>query len=283
MLKLLLPLTLTAALGLAAPALASASTSPSANWSGYAAHGKGAKFKQVSASWREPSGECTATGQHTYSAFWVGIGGYSLTSGALEQIGTEFDCTATGTAKLSAWYELVPASSRSLKLTVHAGDLMHASVNISGEQVQLTLTDETRHKTFTKTITDHTIDNTSAEWITEAPSECSSTNRCVTLPLADFDQVAFSGAKATTTTGEESGVTSKHWDTTEIVLAAGGTERFASTASTDDFEATPSALTAGGSDFAVAYTAPTTSTTTTPTTPTGPPGGFQPGSGGAPA
>ena len=47
--------------------------------------------------------------RRTSLAIWVGLGGYSLTSGELEQIGTEADCDAHGRASYYVWYELVPA------------------------------------------------------------------------------------------------------------------------------------------------------------------------------
>jgi Peptidase A4 family len=40
------------------------------------------------------------------------------------------------------------------------------------------------------------IDASSAEWIVEAPSACANARTCAILPLADFSQVAFTGATA---------------------------------------------------------------------------------------
>src|SRR5437763_15356790 len=77
-----------------APA-ALADTVTSSNWSGYAAHKRGVKFDQVSATWTQPAPVCT-NGEPTYSSFWVGLGGFSASSNAVEQIGTELDCTAAG-------------------------------------------------------------------------------------------------------------------------------------------------------------------------------------------
>ena len=54
---------------------------------------------------------CTA-GIPAYSAFWVGLGGYASTARKhLEQVGTEADCDSNGVAHYSAWYELVPQAS----------------------------------------------------------------------------------------------------------------------------------------------------------------------------
>jgi Peptidase A4 family len=90
-------------------ASADAATTLSSNWAGYVVTPKrsGTKFKTVSGTWVVPQGTC-GSGSSDYSATWVGIGGYRSSSQALEQTGTAFDCTADGTARYSAWYELVP-------------------------------------------------------------------------------------------------------------------------------------------------------------------------------
>jgi hypothetical protein len=45
--------------------------------------------------WVQPKVTCTA-GQPSYSAFWVGLGGFSTDAQALEQIGTESNCDSRG-------------------------------------------------------------------------------------------------------------------------------------------------------------------------------------------
>src|SRR6516162_5175014 len=111
---------LTVAAALAVAPVALANTTRSTNWAGYAVHRAGVSFRQVSGTWIQPSAICVK-GQPSYSAAWVGLGGYNPTSGALEQIGTEVDCTAAGKVTSSAWYELVPAPSRAISLPVAAG------------------------------------------------------------------------------------------------------------------------------------------------------------------
>ena len=39
-------------------------------------------------------------GRESYSAVWVGLGGYSENASALEQIGTDADCSRSGAAVL---------------------------------------------------------------------------------------------------------------------------------------------------------------------------------------
>ena len=54
----------------------------------------------------------TCAGAHTsFAAFWVGLGGYSLHSRALEQIGSEADCDRQGALFYYAWFEFYPVDS----------------------------------------------------------------------------------------------------------------------------------------------------------------------------
>jgi hypothetical protein len=246
-----------------APA-ASADSTQSSNWAGYAVHHHGVRFSKVTGTWTQPRATCTP-GQATYSSVWVGIGGYDLDSQALEQIGTESDCTASGRAVSSAWYELVPSASHPIKVTVSPGDRVRAGVTIAGGEVTVTLTDLTRHRSFTKRLHPATIDATSAEWILEAPSLCSSASSCETLPLADFGSAGFSAAAATTTTGVPGTIADRRWTRTKINLAAGG-RTFVSNPSGPSATAVPSTLSAQGSAFTVTYRGGSTSMT--PTTPT---------------
>ena len=168
------PARLALATGLAAAALgahstlAGAATAVSSNWSGYAV--TGTTFRSVSGSWVQPAASCTSsTATTTASAFWVGLGGDSSSSKALEQTGTEADCLADGTVRYSAWYELVPASSVRVRLAVAAGDRIAGSVKASGRSVTVELRDLTTGTSFRKTLTMATPDTSSAEWIAEAP------------------------------------------------------------------------------------------------------------------
>lgn len=260
-------LAVAAALLLAPPALAD--TTQSSNWAGYAIHKSGVTFRKVAGSWTQPSATCTP-GERTFSSVWVGLGGYNERSNALEQIGTETDCSASGRLVSSAWYELVPAPSRTIRMTVKPGDRLRASVDVTGDVVRLQLVDLTRHRSFTRTVGDSTLDLTSAEWIVEAPSECAGSYSCQTLPLADFGSATFSGARAVTTTGHASGIASRKWVTTRITLAGAGQHRFIGNPSgAAGAVATPSALLGDDNSFTVTYGGSTTTppTTTVPTVP----------------
>src|SRR3954468_5729273 len=155
-----------------APAAAAATAETSSNWAGYAVSKSGVKYRRVSATWIQKPVDCSAAGR-TFSAYWVGLGGLSESSQALEQIGTDADCTSGGRATYSAWYELVPAAAVDIRsLPVRAGDKLAATGDLRGHTVNLRLTNVTRKQTFKKPLTAAQVDVSSAEWIVEAPSLC---------------------------------------------------------------------------------------------------------------
>jgi len=251
-----------AAAGLCSAPAALARTTTSSNWAGYAVHHPGVSFRQVSGTWTQPRASCVA-GQPSYSAVWVGIGGFKPTSDALEQIGTEVDCQSTGTPVSSAWYELVPAPSKTISFVVQPGDVVHATVTVVGHQVTLVLQNRTRNRTFRKTVFAPSIDVSSAEWIVEAPSECINQFACQALPLANFGSVAFDSATATSTSGSTGSILDPKWWKTQIRLTPGA-QRFIVARQTSDSAgtATPSTLQADGTQFDVTYsTVPVTQQT----------------------
>ena len=230
-----------------------AKTTTSSNWAGFAVHHPGVSFRTVSGTWTQPAASCIA-GQSSYSAVWVGIGGFKPTSDALEQIGTEVDCNAAGKAVSSAWYELVPAPSKTTSFVVHPGDVVHATVTVIDHQVTLVLENRTRHRIFSKTLFAPSIDVSSAEWIVEAPSECINQFACQALPLADFGSVTFDSASTTSTKGTTGSILDARWWRTTIRLTPGA-ERFILARQTSDSAgtATPSTLRSAGSQFDVTY------------------------------
>jgi hypothetical protein len=262
-----LPAALVTALSLLfAPAALATSSSVSSNWAGYSVHRSGVKFRKVVGTWIQPSATCTA-GERTYSSVWVGLGGFSTNSKALEQIGTEIDCNAAGKVVSSAWNELVPAPSRDIRMRVDPGDEVNAGVVVVDHKVTVTLKDLTRGTTFTRTVKASPIDVTSADWIIEAPSECEGTSFCQPLSLADFGTASFTRARAETVSGHTGTISDRRWVTTKITLASQGEHFINGPQQTTAAQALPSTLTAGGSAFSVVYQASTT-TTTGPPTPT---------------
>jgi Peptidase A4 family len=241
------------AVGLAFAPAALADTTQSTNWAGYAVHRPGVSFHQVSARWIQPTASCVA-GTPSYSSAWVGLGGYSPSSNALEQIGTELDCTAAGKTASSAWYELVPAPSKTIPLAVQPGDLMHATVTVSGHRVVVELDNLTSHHRFRKTLHSPAIDVSSAEWIVEAPSECISQFACQALPLADFGSMRFDSASAVASNGRAGTITGGDWARTKIKLTPGSQRLLVSRTSTDaGGAASPSALRGRGTRFNVTF------------------------------
>jgi hypothetical protein len=202
----------------ALPAHAHAATtkSASANWAGYAVSKPGTRFRRVSATWVQPAASC-APGPRRYSAYWLGLGGYHSNSGALEQIGTQVDCSSLGEAFYSAWYELVPAGPVSIKMPVHPGDTVSASVSVSGHKARLYLANRTTGAVFSARVRAPHIDLSSAEWIVEAPSACDMT--CTPLPLANFGSASFGSAGATTTSGHRGVIADPAWSRTGISLS----------------------------------------------------------------
>jgi hypothetical protein len=187
---------------------------------------------------------------------WVGLGGYSLTSNSLEQVGTELDCKLGGQVSSSAWYELVPSPSHRIKLQVHPGDRINASVRSAGGAVDVSIQDATMHHRFHKTFHPSGVDVTSAEWILEAPSACVfGSTACQTLPLTDFGQAAFSNARAQTAAGQVGTISSSAWHRTKINLTAQG-QVFTGNRpgiTTLGASATPSSLNSFGGTFTVTY------------------------------
>ena len=150
----------------------------STNWAGYAA--TGSTYTSVSTTFTQPKVTCTSGDQ--YSAFWVGLDGYS--SDSVEQTGTEADC-AGKTAEYSAWIEMYPADPVTYSNTVKAGDVITETVTEASNKYTLTLVDSTEGWTKTTTKTESGLARSSAEVIAEAPYSNE------VLPLANFGKVTF--------------------------------------------------------------------------------------------
>jgi Peptidase A4 family len=250
-----LPLAALGLLGVANAAPAGAAT-VSSNWAGYVASpASGSRFGSVSGSWTEPAATCSA-GRETYSAAWVGLGGDSEGARALEQTGTDADCTRGGRAVYSAWYELIPAGPVKVALKVHPGDTMTASVTVRGRDVTLRLRDLTTGARYSATRKVSSVDTSSAEWIVEAPSVCSATGVCGPLALTDFGTVAFSLATATAA-AHTGPADDPAWSAGALELRQNALRRlagrFGHSSATGTISAIPSALTSETGAFTVAW------------------------------
>ena len=176
--------------------LAGAQQATSQNWSGYVAQSStGQSFSSVSGSWVEPA-VSSSTNNDGYAAFWVGLGGASQQSQALEQVGTSAE-TVDGQTTHYAWYELVPSAQVKLPLSIHAGDHISAKVAVDGTTVTISLSDRTTGQSSTKALQMSDPDISSADWIAEAPAAELSDGSMQILPLANFGNVTFANASAT--------------------------------------------------------------------------------------
>ena len=206
------------ATALLAPAVAGA-TDVSSNWAGYVAQPSpsgGSSFSSVSGSWTEPSATCERS-RESYSAVWVGLGGFREDAGGLEQLGTDADCSSAGKVSYSSWFELLPAEAITVHLTVRPGNRMTASVTVRDHDVTLRLRDLSTGARFSITRRAPDVDISSAEWIVEAPSVCASAGGCRTLALTDFGEVAFSSASATSL-GHTGPISDPAWSATALEL-----------------------------------------------------------------
>jgi hypothetical protein len=189
----------------------------STNWSGYAVSGSDGAYNSVSSNWTEPTATCNDDGDE-YAAFWVGLDGYN--SDSVEQTGTDSDCDG-GTPDYYGWYEMYPADPVYFDNPVYPGDSMSASVNVSGDTYTLTLTDNTQGWTQTENETESGLSDSSAEVITEAPSD-----EYGPLPLADFGTVNYSGS---TVNGQSMG----SQDPTQIIMVGSSGDQLDNTSSID--------------------------------------------------
>jgi hypothetical protein len=247
-------------------------TASSANWSGYVAGGT--QFSSVSGSWVEPEANCSS-GQG-YSSYWVGLGGAASGSQALEQTGTEMDCSDTGAASHHAWYELVPAAPVNLDLNISAGDHMTGKVTVNGTNVTISLSDETTGQSATKNLQMDNPDASSAEWIAEAPSQCDGSG-CQPLPLADFGKVSFSNSTATAN-GHTGTISDSNWSSQSVQLDGGAGDGFVN--GTSSATAVPSSLSSDGSSFSASWgSGGQTTSAADPGTSGYPGGGYGDGSG----
>ena len=154
----------------------------SRNWSGYVA--TGATYTSVTGTWIVAKPDPKTPG---IDATWVGIGGATTTD--LVQAGTEATVNPDGTVTYDAWTETLPQSTRTVTLSVSAGDTV--TVNLTEQSAGSWLIDMknvTTGRSYTTTVR-YSSSKTSAEWIEEAPS----IGRGI-APLDSFGTVKFSAA-----------------------------------------------------------------------------------------
>ena len=166
------------------PGNPASSSSSSSNWSGYAA--SGGTFTSVTGTWTVPQVSSASAGA---DATWVGIGGMS--SRDLIQAGTQATVTTNGGVRYEAWIEMLPQTSRTVALSVSAGDSVTVSITAkSGNDWAIALKNNTTGETYDQTV-QYASSLSSAEWVQEAPSA----GRGI-VPLDNFGTLAVSKASA---------------------------------------------------------------------------------------
>ena len=174
------------ALAQISPPDSGAGSNSSYNWAGYVASGAG--YTSVSGNWTVP--QIPSTTNFTADASWIGIGGVNNTD--LIQTGTQA-ITSGSSATYQAWYEMLPAVSQPISITVNPGDSISASIAESGtNQWTISLRDNTNGQNF-QTVVSYDSSGSNAEWIEEMPSQGNN----AFIPLDNFGTIQFSGAAAT--------------------------------------------------------------------------------------
>jgi hypothetical protein len=178
------------------------------NWAGYIVasdlQNPQASVTGVSASWTVPA--VTISSQDTFSAVWIGIGGYF--DDTLIQTGTEHD-SIQGQSEYSAWLELLPQNSLIIdSIAVSPGDQISASIQLvdaNTDQWSIYIKDLTKNQEYTSSFF-YVSPQLSAEWIIERPEITSRRSRGTLTSLADVGTVKF--ASCQTTIGGETGTIS---------------------------------------------------------------------------
>jgi hypothetical protein len=184
---------------------ASVLSSNDTNWAGYIVasdvQNPQANVTGVSASWTVPT--VTITSQDTFSAVWIGIGGFF--GSTLIQTGTEQD-SVQGQSEYSAWVEFLPQNSITIDtMTISPGDQMNASIQLVDanlDQWNVFIQDLTNTQDYTGSFF-YTSSQLSAEWIVERPEISSPRSRGTLTNLTDVGAVTFTNCQATI--GSETG------------------------------------------------------------------------------
>ena len=203
-----------------------ASGNLSTNWSGY---GESGAFTSIGGSWTVPAVVATA-GATRYSSTWIGIDG--LANRFLIQTGTESDVIG-GVVRYDAWTEVLPQPERVVpRMTVGPGNHMTAIIRqVSGRTWTITVSDTTTGTSYTLT-RKYKGPGASAEWIEERPQ----VGRNLAT-LAPYGSTTFTGLTADGTV--------PHLVAADAISMIGN--------SPSQVISTPSALSASGTAFSVAY------------------------------
>jgi len=143
----------------------------------------------ISGSWTVPA--VSPSQGDTFSAVWVGIGGYG--ENTLIQTGT-LQGYRNGGLTYYAWYELLPSTAiRIESMNVEPGDSMTASISLVNANLNswlIEINDVTSGESFSRTVVYNSA-RLSAEWIVERPTVSGNITKC-----ADFGSVTFTDCQA---------------------------------------------------------------------------------------
>jgi hypothetical protein len=171
------------------------------NWSGYnqgTLEKGGAQFHRVSGTWAVPTAIQRVSGEAEYSATWVGIGGgcvdanCTVTDSTLIQAGTSQDVDASGAARYSAWWEIIPAPSTPIaNFAVGAGNVILVDIAETTPGVwSIKVQNQTTGQTFSM-MTPYTSTYATAEWIEETPVVIDSSGKVTVGPMPTLSTVGF--------------------------------------------------------------------------------------------
>lgn len=166
----------------------------SGNWSGYGDDNtSGTTYTKVSGTWTEPTLTCPAD-ENRVAVFWVGVDGFS--DSTVEQDGTLAECFE-GSQFDYTWWEMYPTNNIQIAgSSVLPGDHVVSSVSFARSKYTLKVTDSTHSANSFSTAqscgSGLTCENSSAEWIGEAPGFSRGE-----APLPDFGGWKVTAAKVT--------------------------------------------------------------------------------------
>lgn len=192
-----------------------ATTTP--NWSGYVATPVDGTFSAVSATWTVTKARCPQP--NGWTLFWVGLDGWN--SDTVEQGGTYAQCVG-GTPTYEAWWEMYDDNEITpvaFTPPIVPGDTIDASVVYDPDTASYTISvaDVTTGQAFSVDEqcggTSEPCENSSAEWVVEAPGYGTSPGY---YPLARFAPVTFSSASATNNQGVQGAIIGPGWETTAV-------------------------------------------------------------------
>ena len=210
------------------------SINSSTNWSGYIAQ-NGANYTAINGSWIVPS--VAQTTSFVGDATWVGIGGVSASD--LIQVGTQALVENDQTV-YEAWYEILPADSQVIPLTIKPGDSVHVSLSLQGSgsnEWLISFVDSTTGQSYQNTIS-YASSLSSAEWIEEMPTVSLGNFVARDFGLDNFGTISFTNSTAT-----QNG--------NEYTIAQSGGQAVSMFNASNQVLATPSTLGLDGESFSV--------------------------------